>query len=86
MKTSLPPQALREIMLDYRLSIADISKTLNIPMAWLSRVMVDSEKYSFINPNPERMLLITNYLLAYKEFQDSWNRQNSTNSTGDRDD
>ena len=72
MKTSLPPEALREIMVDYRLSIADIAKTLNIPMAWLSRALMDSEKYSFINPNPERMLLMTRYILAYKEFQDSW--------------
>ena len=77
MKTSLPPQAIREIMLEYRLSIADISKTLNVPIAWLSRTLMDSEKYSFINPNPERMLLITKYVMAYKEFQDSW--------SGDRD-
>ena len=74
MKTSLPPQAIREIMVDYRLSIADISKTLDIPLAWLSRTLMDSEKYSFINPNPERMLLITNYVLAYKSFQDGWQK------------
>ena len=74
MKTSLPPQAIREIMVEYRLSIADISKTLDVPLAWLSRTLMDSEKYSFINPNPERMLLITDYVIAYKKFQDGWQR------------
>ena len=72
MKTTLSPEDIKEVASEEGLALKKIARTLDINWSWMNRAFMGSEKYSFINPNPERMKRISDYVLAYKAFQDSW--------------
>jgi hypothetical protein len=70
------------------LSYTQIYTTLDIDPNWFNRMIMENDKYRFINPNPERMNRIWAYVKAYttyhtaeqrrfKAFQEKWSELNN---------
>jgi len=62
-------QLLRNFCARYDLSYTQIYTTLSIPKEWFNRMIMGNKKYSFLNPNPERMRLIWEYAKAWRDYK-----------------
>jgi len=67
------PDVIREMCRECDLTLAQITKTLDLSPAWVNRAFMPNPKYRFITANPERMRLIYRYVQAYADFQAKWN-------------